>query len=898
MKKESAQTSNAWHALSTEEVSNILEVDTEGLTHAEAERRKKIYGPNSLPEGKGISLLLIIWHQVKNPLIIILLIAALVSIAIGDFKDAIFIFAVIVLNSALGAYQEYKAEKSAESLKSMMQIKARVWRDGHIKTSDAKELVPGDLVFLESGFKVPADLHLTEAQNLQTDESFLTGESVAALKQTGITLPENTPVSDRKNMAYAGATVMSGRAKGRVVHTGLYTQVGHIAQHISESKSNLPPLVQRMNRFVKHIAYVILAISFLFAWIMHAKGAESQEIFFFVVALAVAAIPEGLPVGLTVALSIATKRMSEKQVIVRKLTAVESLGSCTVIASDKTGTLTVNEQTVRQVWVSPERNWRLSGEGYNGVGELSPQPENSDDLAALLQVAAMANEAELFQEEGTWKYNGDAMDVALLALILKAGTTAEEIRKTHRQTGQIPYESELKFSAAFWKSGNEEMAGVKGAVETILPFCSNRMAEGQRSSLNPDHILEEAEQMAEKGFRVLAFASGEISSEEKENAIQSYQFSKLNFLGLVCFIDPLRPEAGKSVKRCHDAGIKVIMITGDHPGTAANIAQELGILETKDQVMSGSEFAEVHTKQENTFPQLISQKTVFARVSPEQKLQIVDALIKDGEFVAVTGDGVNDAPALKKAHLGIAMGSGTDVAKETASMIVMDDNFRSIVDGIQQGRFAYDNVRKVIYLLVSTGLGVVLLCVGAIALDLELPLLPVQLLWLNLVTNGIQDVALAFEGGEPGAMKRPPRKPNEGIFNEKMITQTLISGGLMGMLVLGLYTYLYRQEDVSLATAQNMVLLLMVFLQNVHVFNCRSETVSAFRVPISRNYLLIGGVILAQGVHILSMQLPFMQSVLGVAPISLVDWLQILSLAIPLLIVMELYKFIRLKVSK
>jgi calcium-translocating P-type ATPase len=890
------QKTEDWHALTCEEVGNLLQTGNEGLTESEVIKRRKQTGINSLPEGKGISVLLIVWHQIKNPLISILLVAALVSLAIGDYKDAIFIFTVILLNSVLGAYQEFKAEKSAASLKTMLQIKARVWREGHLKTVDSKELVPGDLVFLESGYKVPADLHLIEAQNLQIDESFLTGESVAANKRLGEKLAANTPVSDRLNMAFAGSTVMSGRAKGRVVQTGLFTQVGKIARHLTESKSNLPPLVLRMNRFVKHIAYVILAISFVFAWVMRAQGAENEQIFFFVIALAVAAIPEGLPVGLTVALSIATKRMSDRQVIVRKLTAVESLGSCTVIASDKTGTLTVNEQTVRKVWLSHEKSWDISGEGYNGTGSLVPTPENDIDLEELLHVSALANEAELYEESGNWNFTGDAMDVALLSMVIKAGLASEKIRETLKLSAQIPYESELKFSAAFWKSGDKEFAGAKGALETVLPFCSYHLKNGIASELDKQAIQAEAEKMAEAGFRVLAFAGGAVSETEKQNALKDHKLSGLNFLGLVCFIDPLRPEAKLSVERCKEAGIKVIMITGDHPGTAANIASELGILNSKEQVISGRELSELMEQDSQAYHSKLSDKTVFARVSPEQKLQIVDSLIKNGEFVAVTGDGVNDAPALKRAHIGVAMGSGTDVAKETASMIILDDNFRSIVEGIEQGRFAFDNVRKVIYLLVSTGLAVVLLCVGAISLGMPLPLLPVQLLWLNLVTNGIQDVALAFEGGEPGAMKRPPRKTKEGIFNEKMITQTLVSGLLMGSLVLGLYIYLMNDEAVELPVAQNLVLLLMVFLQNVQVFNCRSERVSAFRVPISRNWLLIGGVILAQGIHILSMQLPFMQEILGVAPVPWKNWLQILMLALPLLFVMELYKFIRTKV--
>jgi magnesium-transporting ATPase (P-type) len=888
-----------WHSFAESQIFKELNSSHQGLEAAEAAKRLLFYGENTLPAGKKTTLLKIILHQLINPLIFILLAAAGASIAIGEIKDSVFILLVILINSGLGAYQEYNAEKSAASLQSLLKIKARVKRNNVEQEIASELLVPGDIVILESGFKVPADLRLLDISNLSIDESFLTGESIAAQKNIDI-LQENTGISERTNMAFAGSTVTSGRGIGIVVGTGINTQVGQIAKDVKDSQSAKPPLVLRMERFIKQISVFVIALSVILGVVLRLSGMEFSTIFFFVVALAVSAIPEGLPVALTVALSIATKRMSKRNVIVRKLTAVESLGSCTVIASDKTGTLTVNEQTAKRILLPDGKHFLVSGEGYNGTGKIAednnPQneiePLNNTMIFAINEVGVLANEGSLINDNTQWKYFGDAMDVALLGMSYKLDINPEELRTKYKITGKIPYESEKKFSAAFYIDNNGAInVGVKGAVETILDFCTNMADRNQSVPLNKDQIVEQADDMAAGGYRVLAFAGGEVIHSQKKQTYETNDISGLTFYGLVGFIDPLRPEAKESVDRCKKAGIKVIMITGDHPETAKAIASELKIMDESLQVVTGNMLTESGPPDSPLYEKLVASSTVFARVSPSQKLEIVDVLIRDGEFVAVTGDGVNDAPALKRANIGVAMGSGTDVAKEVGSMIVMDDNFSSIVSGVEEGRFAYDNVRKVIYLLISTGAAEIILFIASIFAGLPLPLLAVQLLWLNLVTNGIQDVALAFEGGEPGAMLKKPRKTNERIFNPLMIKQTILSGLTMGVIAFITWFWLNTYLKMDELHARNIVLLLMVFLQNFHAFNCRSESTSLFKIPLKRNLILVFGVMAAQGIHILSMHLPFMQQILRVEPITLNEWLVVLVFGIPMIIVMEVFKF-------
>jgi calcium-translocating P-type ATPase len=881
-----------WHHLPKNSIFTKLNTSESGLKEENISELQQQHGKNKLPDAVKISLFKIIAHQIFNPLIYILLAAAVASMLIGEVEDSFFIFLVIFLNGALGTYQEYSAAKNASALRSFMKIKTQVKRSGKWVEMDAEELVPGDIVRLESGMKVPADVRLMEINQLEIEESLLTGESLPSVKND-IELPEDTLAGDQCNMAFAGSTVLKGRGWGVVVETGTHTKIGQIADQVATAESGKAPLVLRMEKFIRQISIAILVLGLFISFILRMNGMDWMSIFFFVVALAVSTIPEGLPVALTVALSVASKRMAKRNVIVRRLTAVESLGSCTVIASDKTGTLTVNQQTVKKIYLPSEKMIDVSGEGYNATGSLFINGQEisfqqDQDLLHILEVATLANEGSFTPKDNHWDFMGDSMDVALLAVAEKAKALKVFQSNDYTTIHLIPYESELRYSGAFYRFNQQVFAAMKGAVETVLEKC-------KLSEIEKTKIISEAEHLAENGFRVLAFARGTMPDDEQKYTVKHLE--NMDFCGLIGFIDPLRPEVKKAVKDSEIAGIRVIMITGDHPKTAAAIAKELDIYDETQMVVTGKNLAEADWKSPEFYQHFLEKNNVFARVSPQQKLQIVDALIEKGNFVAVTGDGVNDAPALRRANIGVAMGSGTDVAKETGDMIVVDDNFSSIVAGIEEGRFAYDNVRKVIYLLISTGMAEIVLFMVAILMGLPLPLLAVQLLWLNLVTNGIQDVALAFEGGEPSTMKLPPRSTKESIFNRKMLIQTVVSALFIGGTVSG-YWYYLMDIGMNELHARNLVLLLMVFMQNIQVFNVRSERVSAFFVPISRNPVLIIGVLLAQGIHIASMQLPFMQKILKTEPITFDEWIAVLLLAAPLLLFMELYKIIVRKWGK
>ena len=859
-----------------------------------------LFGPNTLPHRKPPSGLAIFISQFKNPLIFILLAAAVASIAIGEVVDALFIFIVVLLNSVLGAYQEYNAEQSASSLQTLLKIKAKVLRDGHLHEVPSEDLVPGDVVLLETGYKTPADLRLFEERNLTVDESFLTGESEAVSKNANIVV-ETAALAERVNMAFAGSNITSGRAKGMVVATALQTQVGQIAESVLESESAKPPLVLRMEKFTRQISVLIIGISLVLAALLYfVRGEALTDVFFIVVALAVSATPEGLPVAMTVALSIATQRMSKRNVIVRRLAAVESLGSCTVIASDKTGTLTVNQQTAKLIQLPDGKSFEVSGEGYNGEGEVrDPERKRISDrswerLWKLSKMAMLANEGSLVKTpENNWEYSGDAMDVAFLALGYKMGLDVLEITGSLTSLLAIPYESDNGYAALFYVREGERRVAAKGALEVILGFCDTMMMERGPEPIDRERVLAIANDMAARGLRVLAVAGSPLPAELSDARLGPQALKGLTLQGMVGFIDPLRAEAAEAVRTCKKAGIDVLMITGDHPETAAAISRELGLIKTGDGVATGAQLAEAGGPDDAEFHRIVGVHKVFARVSPIQKLQIVDTLIQDGQFVAVTGDGVNDAPALRRANIGVAMGSGTDVAKEVGNMIIVDDNFSSIVSGVEEGRFAFDNVRKVIYLLISCGLAEVFMFIVAIMSGLPAPFTAVQLLWLNLVTNGIQDVTLAFEGGEADAMQRPPRKPNEKIFNPLMMSQTLLSGFVMGGVALFAWYWFLEVEGRDEYSARNLLLLIFVFMQNVHAFNCRSEYHSVFRVPISRNYLLVIGVFVAQAIHIIAMQVPIMQRVLQTKTIGLFDWLEMAVFTLPILLVMEAFKWIR-----
>ena len=882
----------AWHAFHRATLFERLRAGPGGLSEEESARRLEEFGPNRLPERPPPSVVVLFLTQFRSPLIYILLIAAAISLAVGDVTDALFILLVVLVNAAVGTLQEWKAEQSAQALRVLLTTSAMVLRSGRTDEIPAEDLVPGDVILLDSGRRLPGDIRILDARDLRVDESLLTGESVAVEKGVGEALPPETPVADRWTMAFAGSTVTYGRATGIVVATADHTQMGQIATSIATVESAKPPLVHRMEEFARKITVAVVVAGILLGAIAFARGMPLVEVFFFVVALAVSAIPEGLPVALTVVLSVAASRMARRQVIVRRITAVESLGSCTCIASDKTGTLTVNEQTLAMVWLPAGEHYSVTGTAYTGEGMIEEprgdhlQAEEGALLARLGTAGILANEAELERDEGRWRHHGDSIDIAFLAFGYKLGLDPADVRRSNRVVHQIPYESERRYAAALVEAGGERRIVVKGALETLLPHCTAMATPGGPAPLDRGRVEQAFESLSAGGYRVLAVAEGADPGTGWE------ELPPLVLLGRAGFIDPVRLDAADAVAECREAGIRVVMVTGDHPGTALAIARTLGIAESGEDVATGTDLDALGSAEVPAYLDRVGSAKVFARVAPLQKLAIVETLLRLGHFVAVTGDGANDAPALQRANIGVAMGSGTDIAKDTASMLVTDDRFSSIVAGVEEGRFAYDNVRKVTYLLVTTGAAEVLLFLLSTLAARPLPLAAIQLLWLNLVTNGIQHVGLAFEPGEPGAMRRPPRPPEQGLFDRLMVEETLLAATAMGLIGFAVWAWLLGSgmpED----QARSLLLVLFVLFENFHVFNARSEVTSAFRIPLSRNPFLVLSVIGAALVNAGAMYVPFLADVLRTGPISPTAWGVLIAIASSVLVVMEAYKWLR-----
>ncbi len=871
----------AWHALSPEESAAALGSTPSGLTSAEAEARLRQFGPNRLPEPPRRSFVLVYLAQFASPLIYLLLAAAAAAVALGEFADALFVGAVLLLNSAIGGTQEWRAEKSTAALRSSIRATARVMRDGTVRVVESTDLVPGDSMRLEAGDRIPADLRLTQSFDLRTDESTLTGESYAVEKSARQDVEEAAPLADRPTMLFAGSTVQTGRAEGLVVATGAATEIGRIAEALS-GEDVPPPLTMRLQRFSRNLGVVVLVVIVILATIQLLGGATVRDTFFLAVALAVAAVPEGLPVAVTVALAIATGRMARRNVVVRHLPAVEGLGSCTVVASDKTGTLTANALTAKRMWLPKVGFADIGGEGFDPSGDLSfapdaPQGAAAEAARAAAMTGALCNDAAYDPHDSD--YSGDTLEVALLVLALKTGLDAPKLRDEAERIGEIPFAAERRFAATLNTHPSGLTLHAKGAPEKLLPLCVNADADARQA----------AERMALDGLRVIAIAAKPVTSEGPfaSSDIEA-QLARMTLLGLVGFIDPLRPEARDAVADCRRAGVSVRMITGDHPITALAIARELGLAEDMSEVVTGDEMTALPASAERDAR--LAEAHVFARVEPTQKVDIVEALQSDGNIVAMTGDGVNDAPALARADLGVAMGAGgTDVARDAADLVLADDNFASVVAGIQEGRAAYANIRKVIYLLISTGAAEVVIFVLALLTGYPLPLTAVQLLWLNLVTNGAQDVALAFEKREKGLLDRPPRPVDQPIFDRLMISQSVVSGMAMGGVSFAFFAWAIA-AGWSEFEARNALLFLMVAFENVQVFNCRSETRSALRIPFQNNWPVVAAVIGAQAMHIGAAFTPGLSDVLQMQPISVGMWLSLVPIALSLLVVMELFK--------
>ncbi|MBT4763225.1 MAG: HAD-IC family P-type ATPase [Bdellovibrionaceae bacterium] len=871
-----------------------------GLNSSDVINKTELYGVNKLPTRKNTTFLTIILKQFLNPLIYVLLIAAVISIFLGHISDAGFIIFVLLLNAIIGAVQEFKAEKNALSLQTIVPTIALVERDNQLYEVNTEELVPGDIIFLQSGNKVPADIRLIETHTLIIDESLLTGESIPVTKNSDLVLTAETPVGDRVNMAFAGTMITSGRGRGVVSSIGLKTELGKIAKDLQKPNSKTP-LIIRMETFTKKISALVVLIVITMGTIFYLQGNPLVDVLLLSVAIAVASIPEGLPVAITIALSIASKRMSKRNVIVKNLPAVEALGSCNYIASDKTGTLTVNELTVKALQIPRQQAWEVTGAGFTPVGCIIKPTRLEDKIFnplthSLVLHSVLCNDAYLNKKNESWSGIGDAVDIALIVLGQKINLNKLDLKDSYKRIAEIPYESENQSHVTVHEYENKGIISVKGSVEKVLSMSSHMQTNLGAVSLDAEHITKQSNELSQMGYKVIAIASGDADSSLAHNLTHT-DLKNMTFLGLIGIIDPLRNESKKAVKLCQDAGVKVAMITGDHPITSYVIGKQLGLIENTDEVITGQHFKKTEGNRE--FDTLVNKAHIFSRVEPSQKLQIVESLMRNGSFVAMTGDGANDSPALKRANVGVAMGkSGTDVARESADLILIDDNFASIVAGIEEGRVAYSNIRKVIYLLISTGAAEVLIFVFSTLLGLPMPLTAVQVLWMNLVTNGIQDVALAFEESEGDELTKPPRPQKEPIFDKVMIKRVITTALVMSVVSILVFKY-YLDLGRSTFEARNTVLLLMVLFENVMIGNCRSETKSAFSISPFKNKFLLLGVLGAQLLHIVAMHVPFLANILSIKPVSIEEWGLLLLLSLTVLIIVEIDKLItRMKINK
>ena len=867
-----------WHQHSVDTVLDMLGTHVEsGLSDEEAARRLETHGPNELPVPVGKSAVLRFLLQFHQPLIYILIASAVITFALGEWVDSGVIAGVVLVNALVGFVQEGRAENALAALARSVASDATVQRDGRRLRLDARSLVPGDVVWLAAGDRVPADMRIIDARSMQTAEAALTGESSAVGKQSEALAPE-TPLADRVNMAFAGTMVVSGQASGVVVATGEMTETGHISRMIRETDLLATPLTRAMAKFSNLMLVVILALAVLTFAVGMLRGEHWLEMFMAAVALAVGAIPEGLPAAITVTLAIGVARMARRRAIIRRLPAVETLGSTTVICSDKTGTLTENQMTVRELYAGGLR-FEVSGDGYAPLGTIGPIDATggaggcSAALRDLLVAGVLCNDASLAgSSEGGWRVTGDPTEAALLVVARKAGISETSLRASAPRFDEIPFDSERQFMATMHRlDGTREML-LKGAVERILSRCNRMLDEtGQAVAFDARAVLAEAQALASRGLRVLAFARREGDAPVlAEGTLEA----GLVFIGLQAMLDPPRREAIVAVAHCQRAGIRVKMITGDHAGTALAIARQIGIADPASEVLSGRELAALDN---DALRRAASTVPVFARVEPEQKLRLVRALQAEGEVVAMTGDGVNDAPALKAADIGVAMGAGgTEVAKEAAAMVLTDDNFASIEAAVEEGRGIFDNLRKFIAWTLPTNFGEGLVILVAVLAGVTLPITPLQILWINMTTAVLLGLTLAFEPVEQDVMLRPPRAPAAPILDPVLILRIVLVGVL---LLAGAFGLFMRWEALGASLAETRTIAANVFVAGevFYLFNCRSLTSPFWRLGWFSNMWLWGGVLLTVLLQIGFTYLPVMNRLFGTAPLGVAEWLEILA---------------------
>lgn len=864
----------AWHLLDVDAAVQQLDSDRlTGLTADEALRRQQLHGPNELSEVKRRGPLRILLDQFADFMILVLLAAALLAGLIGDWHDTLVITIIVLLNALLGFVQEYRAERAMAALRRLAAPQARVQRAGRLLSVPASELVPGDRLLLEAGNVVPADLRLIEVNQLRTDEAALTGESQPVDKQEAALSEAELSLGDRRNMAYRGTQVVHGRAAGLVVATGMATELGRIAALLQQQLTLKTPLQQRLTRFGQRLALACIALCVLIFAMGVWRGEPPLLMLLTAVSLAVAAIPEALPAVVTIALALGARSMVGQRVLIRRLPAVETLGSVSYICSDKTGTLTQNRMTLESLW--------LAGSLY-GRDALATAPAPLRD--ALLRAVALNNDARR-DAAGDWV--GDPTEVALQEAAEAFGHGAAALTRSAPRIGEIPFDTERKRMTTLHQQGATVLACIKGAPESVLACCVGQQSAAGRIALDLPAVLAAAEAMAAQGLRVLAVACRDWDALPERLDSETVEQS-LVLLGLVGLIDPPRPEAHEAVQWCHRAGITPVMITGDHPATALAIARRLGIAGATDRAVTGQRLAALDPQQ---LEQLVTETRVYARVAPEQKIDIVRALQARGAFVAMTGDGVNDAPALKRADIGVAMGqSGTEVACEAADMVLLDDNFASVVAAVREGRRIHDNIRRFIKYAVTTNSAEIWVLFLAQCLALPVPLLPIHILWINLLTDGLPGIALTREPAERDLMRRPPRPPNESLFAHGLWQHMLWAGLLMALLTLGLQSWALHHD---IAHWQSMVFTLLTLTQMAHVLAVRSERESLLTQGLASNLPLLGAVLLTLALQLAVLYLPPLQAFFRTAPLALDELLLCVGLAALLWLAVEIEKWLR-----
>ena len=900
-----------YHSKSIEETLAGLGSSTVGLSPGEAARRLKEFGPNELKKQKTLSPWRLLLDQFKDLMVIILIVAAMVSGTLallnGSFEDGldtIVILVIVAVNAVLGFFQTYRAEKTIEALRDMTSPLATVIRGGAEADIPSKELVQGDIVVLATGDKVAADARLIDSVGLKTNEAALTGESVPVAKDHRPVLPEDTLVSDRTNMVMAGSSVLSGRGRATVVSTGMRTELGRIARMV-QGEEEESPLQKKLKRLGKQIGTGIVGACVFIFVIGVLQGVAIQEMFLTAVSLAVAAIPEGLPAIVTISLALGLQRMAKKRALVRRLPAVESLGSATVICTDKTGTLTKGEMNIREIFLG--QRIEVTGEGYEPIGEfLTPRgkadPGSVPGLNELLTAGALCNDSQLFQENDRWKIRGDPTEGTLIVTARKAMLDPDSIRSIYPRIFEVQFDSDRKRMTTVHLMEGRRIAYVKGATESVLPLCSTLAVNGSPTPMDEGaraDIAARNDEMASRALRVLAFARRDVTDEPLDESIEH----DLTFIGLVGMIDAPRKEAIEAVARCHAAGIQVIMITGDHALTARSIAKQMCLRQCDDAVVVTG--TELEAMSDDELSRRVKEVSVFARVSPEHKVRIVSALQRNGEVVAMTGDGVNDAPALKKADIGIAMGiTGTDVAKESSQMILMDDNFASIVDAVEEGRGVYENIRKCVSYLLTCNSGEVaaMFAASLVYLDpLMLPfLLPIQILWMNLVTDGLPALALGIDPTPKDVMERPPIDPKEPPITRPAAYRIFVIGAVMAIATLVSFELEFVEATLvmglsradAVQRARTVAFCTLVLAQLLFVFSARSPTKTIRQTGILDNRKLLAAILVSFGLQMAIVYLPALSTAFHLTPLGWEEWAVLGPLALVGLLANEVWKLV------